>query len=263
VGNEIQPFEFPATGQRVRTVLVDGEPWFYASDVCRVLGVTNVSDALTRVNSSDIGSTDTTDTYQYGAGTRTRNITVKIVNESGLYDLILDSRKPEAKSFRRWVTADVLPSIRQTGKYVSGETAPAIPDISTPAGVLAMAEQFANTARQLVATTAELEQAKPKVESFDALMSSRGNLQMGEVAKILGMGRTALFQFLRGEKILMDNPFRKDQHNVPYERYMKYFYVGTKTQRNSQGQTFIVATTYVRPEGVEYIRKRLNDARAA
>ena len=93
--------------QEVRTVLIDGEPWFVAKDVCEVLGIGNTSQALSYLEDDERGVT-TNDTPG-------GNQQVSIVNESGLYSLILRSRKPEAKLFKRWITHEVLPTIRKTG----------------------------------------------------------------------------------------------------------------------------------------------------
>lgn len=249
MGADITPYVFPETQQAVRTVEIDGKPWFVARDVCAVLGVANAADAIGRIpeRMKGVGNYDT-------PGGRQR---MSVINLPGAIRLIMRSNKPWAERFQDWLAEDVVPSVMETGHYSTVETAPAIPDVSTPAGVLAMAEMFAKTAQQLVTTTAELEAAKPKAESFDALMSSEGHLNMNEVAKTLGVGRTRLYEFLRSERILIDNPGRKDQHNVPYQAYMRYFHVATKKLRNTYGRTFIVATTYVKPSGVEFIRKRL------
>lgn len=110
MGLAVQPFEFPATGQAVRTVLRDdGEPWFVAADVCAVLAIRNNRDALTALDDDEKGvaTTDTPGGEQQ----------VSVVNEPGLYSLILRSRKPEAKAFKRWITHDVLPALRKGGTY--------------------------------------------------------------------------------------------------------------------------------------------------
>lgn len=163
--NDIVPHTFPETGQPVRTVTIDGEPHFVASDICAVLGIANVGNALARLSGDDIRSTDVIDSIG-------RSQETKAVTESGLYDLILDSRKPQARYFRRWVTADVIPSIRRTGSY-SVATAPALPDITTPAGVLAMAEQFALTARQLVDADRRIAELEPKAVAHDTYLSAQ------------------------------------------------------------------------------------------
>lgn len=97
--------------------LVQDDPEFIANEVCKILGLNNVSMALSRLNEDDISSTDVIS--EYGTEGAVRRQRVKTVNESGLYDLVLSSRKPEAKKFRRWVTKDVLPEIRRDGSYVA------------------------------------------------------------------------------------------------------------------------------------------------
>lgn len=99
----------------VRTVTDEqGNPWFVAADVCKVLEIGNVSQAMTRLDDDEKADITTNDTSSNGV-TQKRNMTT--INESGLYSLILTSRKPEAKSFKKWVTSEVLPSIRKTGSY--------------------------------------------------------------------------------------------------------------------------------------------------
>lgn len=104
---QVIPFQFEA--QEVRTLLIDGQPWFVAADVCQALAVRNNRDALSRLDEDEKGVA-TTDTL---GGTQA----VGIINESGLYSLILTSRKAEAKRFKKWVTAEVLPAIRKHGRY--------------------------------------------------------------------------------------------------------------------------------------------------
>lgn len=107
--NEQKHFSFSPTKIDVRYEMIDGEPWFVANDVCNILGIVNSRDALSRLEDDEkgVGITDTLGGKQE----------MNIVNESGLYNLIFQSRKPEAKKFRKWVTSEVLPSIRKTGKY--------------------------------------------------------------------------------------------------------------------------------------------------
>ena len=105
-------FEYEDQTQ-VRTVEVDGEPWFYANDVCKALDIKNPRDAITRLDEDDVGTTD-------GVDSLGRKADIRIVSEIGLYDLILQSRKEGARKFKRWITHDVLPQIRRTGRYVHG-----------------------------------------------------------------------------------------------------------------------------------------------
>ena len=104
----LEVFQFNA--DQVRTTLVDGEPWFVIGDVCKALDIANPTDAASRLEGDDLGSTEVIDSI--GRARQTR-----ICNESGFYDLVFQSRKPEARAFRRWVTGDVLPALRRQGFY--------------------------------------------------------------------------------------------------------------------------------------------------
>ena len=101
----------------IRSLLRDGEPWFVAPDVCRVLGLGNVTESLRPLDEADLSTVEVRS--ENDGGGVVQNRTVNIVNESGLYQLIFTSRKPEAKAFKRWVTREVLPAIRKTGRYAA------------------------------------------------------------------------------------------------------------------------------------------------
>ena len=109
--NAIQAFVFPETKHKVRVVIdKHGNPWWVAKDVCIVLGIGNVSDAIARLADDEFDTIEVTDSIG-------RKQKTYVVNESGLYALIFNSRKPEAKAFQKWVTSEVLPTIRKTGSY--------------------------------------------------------------------------------------------------------------------------------------------------
>ena len=112
--NTLQSFSYESN--EVRTVMIDGEPWFVLRDVCQVLGISHVKDTADRLDQDEVGQTEVIDSLG-------RKQTVTIISESGLYAVILRSDKPEAKPFRKWVTAEVLPTIRKKGGYISGQTA--------------------------------------------------------------------------------------------------------------------------------------------
>ncbi len=105
-----QAFVFNASNQQVRTVLLDGKPYFVAKDVCSILGISNHNDAVSRLDEDERDGVGITDPIG-------REQKATVVNESGLYHLIFQSRKPEAKAFRKWVTSEVLPTLRRTGRY--------------------------------------------------------------------------------------------------------------------------------------------------
>ena len=148
---------FSYQDKQVRTVLINGEPWFVAKDVCDVLAISNNRDALSRLDEDEKNTVALTD------GNRGNPNTV-IVNESGLYSLILGSRKPEAKAFKRWVTHEVLPAIRETGRY---ETKPLSELEILQASVNLLVEQerkLKQLAQQNAAHETRIEQLENKIE---------------------------------------------------------------------------------------------------
>jgi prophage antirepressor-like protein len=163
-------FQFPA--YQLRTVMRDGEPWFVAADVIAALGIGNITDALRRLDDEEKGfdSIDTLGGVQQLA----------IVNESGLYSLILGSRKPEAKKFKKWVTAEVLPAIRRTGRYVATQVGPepqamrALPVTSDDLvrQVASLSRQVANLSRRVITTQGKLVKVQARnIELIEGRMS--------------------------------------------------------------------------------------------
>ncbi|ATW60205.1 antirepressor [Mycobacterium phage Ph8s] len=181
--------------REIRVVQLDGEPWFVAMDVCNALGISNPSDALTRLNEADLGSTEVRSGPQ--------NRRVRTVNESGLYDLILDSRKPEAKAFRRWITSEVVPTIRKTGGAYVKPGSQAELDLSDPDTALAKLAEVVAIAQESRAYAAKLEaQAKadaPLVESSKRFFDySGGDLHTTtDVARMLNIPPYTFRSYLR------------------------------------------------------------------
>ncbi|MEV4415009.1 BRO family protein [Catellatospora sp. NPDC049609] len=231
-------YRFPATGATVRTVVIDGEPWFVAADVCAVLELGNPRSSVALLDSDERG----VHTMDTPGGPQP----LGVVSESGLYSLILRSRKPEARPFKRWVTSEVLPAIRRTGRY---ELAPALPQT-----YVAALRELADTVEQRDAAQAALAVAAPKAEAYDTYQSADGTHSFGEVAKMLhaetGLGRNLLMRRLRELRVLMAD-------NVPYQRYAEHFHVVAQSYEHSDGEREATHTTRVRPSGVELIRRRL------
>lgn len=171
----VQPFDF--AGHSVRTIVIDGEPHFFLGDTCAVLDIANVGNVAARLNEADIR---TVDVWSETAG---RTYPRKAVNESGLYDLILDSRKPEAKTFRRWVTSEVLPAIRKTGTY---STTPAL----TEDEIVHQALQI--TAAKVEALTARVAELEQPARAWDHLASASGDYSVNEAAKTLSRDHSVL-----------------------------------------------------------------------
>lgn len=247
--NAVEVFKNEEFGE-VRTVMINGEPWFVAADVCRALEIKNSRDAMTRLDDDekDVALTDTLG----GAQTST------VVNESGLYALVLGSRKPEAKAFKRWITHDVIPSIRKHGAYITPQKLyECLQDPRAMANILTALADEQDKNRRLESENAALsttiEEQKPKVEFADHVSASENSVDMGEFAKIaykngITLGCNNLFKKLRQLDILMDG-------NIPYQRYMnsgwfeviEYTYrrgdtvcVGTKTLVTGKGQIGLV-----------------------
>lgn len=176
--SSIQRYEFQGTG--VRVVIIDGQPWFVAADVCEVLEIGNSRQALVRLAEDEKGVT-TTDTL---GGAQS----VSIVSRSGLYRLIFTSRKPEAEAFRMWVFREVLPSIEDTGTYsVAG--APVAPTTMVEALTLALEQQR------------EIEALRPAAELGNRLLDSGEVFTVTEAASLLyndggNIGRTRLFEVM-------------------------------------------------------------------
>lgn len=233
----------------VRTVIRDGEPWFVAADVCRVLGYRRTSDAMRHVDREDY-EVITSDTVSPGqpeyslmplpAGNL--RYSVSLVNESGLYSLVLRSSRPEAVAFKRWVTSELLPAVRRGG-YSLG-----VPTTLPEALELAAAQ-----ARQLDAARTELAESAPKVAAFDTYLDAEGSVPMGAVANMLGIGRTTLFSLLRRADIL------QRQDNRPYQCHAHHFEVIGHTRPHPSGIDRAAYTVRVRPSGVELIRRTLTD----
>ena len=232
--NKIQVFSNDEFG-KVRTLMIDNEPWFVGKDVAEVLGYTNPSKALSdHVDTEDKLNNETLLSLGQRGGW--------LINESGLYSLILSSKLPSAKKFKRWVTSEVLPAIRKTGSYN-------LPDFSNPAeAARAWAKEYEEKQKAL----AQVTEMKPKAEFYDDVTGSTDTIDIGSVAKVLNipnMGRNKLFSFLRENKIL-------NKRNEPYQEYVdKGYFRQIETSWEHNGTTHINLKTVVFQKGVDYIRQ--------
>ena len=237
--NEIRIFESPEFGQ-IRTVKDEkGEPWFCLRDVCKVLGLKQ-GDVCQRL-AKGLVSTQPLSTR---GGTQMANF----VNEDGLYDVILDSRKPSARAFRKWVTSEVLPQIRKTGGYIPLN---AEDDEKT---ILAKALRIAN--RTLEQKDELIEAQRPKVEFADAVTTGDGCILISEMAKLLTRngyvtGRTRLFRWMR------ENGHIFKRSTEPIQRWVEEGLFATsvtmiKTHHGSEERV----TTKVTGKGQEYFLRK-------
>jgi len=232
--NKIQVFSNDEFG-KVRTLMIDNEPWFVGKDVAEVLGYTNPSKALSdHVDTEDKLNNETLLSLGQRGGW--------LINESGLYSLILSSKLPSAKKFKRWVTSEVLPAIRKTGSYN-------LPDFNNPAeAARAWAKEYEEKQKAL----AQVTEMKPKAEFYDDVTGSTDTIDIGSVAKVLNipnMGRNKLFSFLREKKVL-------NKRNEPYQEYVdKGYFRQIETSWEHNGTTHINLKTVVFQKGVDYIRQ--------
>mgnify|MGYP004468493819 CR=1 FL=1 len=190
--NQLKVFANPTFGS-IRTLSIDGEPWFVASDVCKALGIANNRDAVARLDEDEKGValTDTLGGVQ--------NLTT--VNEPGLYALVLSSRKPEAKAFKRWITHEVIPSIRKHGGYVAGQEH--MSDEELMAKALLMAQKtIADRDARISALQVEVAVAQPKVDYFNELVDRNLLTGIRETAKELGIKQKVFVDFLLNKKYL-------------------------------------------------------------
>lgn len=235
--NELQIFENPEFG-RVRTTVIDGEPWFVAADVCHALDIGNPSDALNRLDSDE-----RTLVSIEGAS---NGKPVNGVNEPGLYSLVLGSRKPEAKAFKRWITHEVIPAIRKTGGY----HVPQSPEEQMAQGLLAAQKLLAEKDKRI-------EEMRPKEIFADAVSVSKTDILIGDLAKLIkqnghDIGQKRLFAWLREKGYLIK---RKGlDWNMPTQKAMemKLFRVKETVVTHSDGHTTVSKTTKVTGKGQVY-----------
>lgn len=226
------PEVFNFQSKPIRVVLIDGEPWWVAVDVCAVLEIGNPSQALKRLDQDE---TTLISIEGIPAGQN-------VVNESGLYALVLGSRKKEAKEFKKWITRDVLPSIRKTGSYGVEKA------LSDPKQLRAL---LGNYAERVEALEARVEEMIPKERFHDSVSQAINAQTVQEVAKVLGWGPQKLFAWLRGAGYLM-----KD--NIPYQRYINegYFKVVERVRYDPKTKEPITYTrTLITGRGLAKLEK--------
>ena len=241
---------FHYQGNPLRTIQNEGEAWFIAADICATLGLSQVSRAVKRLDEDTVRLLKVT-LPQNPA----RSVIMNAVNESGLYQLILASNKPAAKSFRRFVTHEVLPALRQTGSYqmeIAALEPGRLPRFSRR-DLLNLAVEAETECEQL---RQENDTLRPKAEYYDRVADTTDSFSLGETAKMLGIprhGRNNLIKFLRRDGLLMAN-------NVAKQRYIDrgYFQIVQHDFFAPDGTPRVSAVTRVYAKGVDFIRNRLD-----
>lgn len=235
----IQVFEYQ--NNKVRTVDMDGEAWFVLKDVCEVLNIADHKVVVRRLDEDEVCQTPLTDSMG-------RQQSTTIINESGLYHVILRSDKPEAAPFRRWVTNDVLPAIRKTGSY----NAPQLTRSQLLATALIAAHE------ELEEKDKQIAELTPKGVFADAVSASSQSILVGEMAKLLSqngiqMGQNRLFSWLRENGYLIKDRKRTD-YNMPTQKSMelRLFEIKETSIAHSDGHTSINKTPKVTGIGQVY-----------
>lgn len=233
--NELQIFSNPAFGE-IRVTDQNGEPWFVAADVCRALDIGNPTQAIARLDSDE-------STLISNEGRE-----MNIISEPGLYALVLGSRKPEAKAFKRWVTHEVIPSIRRTGGYIAGAESMTPEELMAKALTVAQ-KTLADREARLSVLTVENQIMQPKAEYFDELVDRNLLANFRETAKQLGVPPKKFVQFLLDKKYVYRD---KRGKLMPYEDKNKGLFE-IKEQFNEKTQ-WAGTQTLVTPKGRETFR---------
>jgi anti-repressor protein len=237
----------------VRTILKDGEPWFVAKDVCEVLEIADARQAVDRLDEDERCLIPVADSLGRQQETYT-------VNEPGLYSLILGSRKPEAKNFKRWITHEVLPSIRKHGAYMTPEKIEEVllnPDTIIQLATTLKAEREKNHQLRLANMQKDqvINELQPKATYYDLVLQNKNLLSVTKIAKDYGMSATALNKMLAEEKV----QFRQGDCWLLYQRYAERGYTQSKTQVIDEGRTKL--HTYWTQKGRLFIYDLLKNKR--
>ena len=248
--NDIQVFNNPEFGE-IRTVEINNEPWFVGKDIAVALGYKDTVNAI-KAHVDDEDKAGWQITTQFG----TKETTV--ISESGLYALVLSSKLPTAKKFKRWVTSEVLPSIRKHGAYMTPETLEKM--VLTPDFGIRLLTELKAEQDKRKALEATVEEQKPHVLFSNAVSASKTTILIGALAKLLkqngiNIGQNRLFEWLRQNGFLVK---RGDNRNMPTQKAMEMglFEVKESCHLNSNGCNVITKTTVVTGKGQCYFINR-------
>lgn len=238
--NDILVFHYKSS--EVRTVELNGEPWFVLKDVCAVLGISNHKMTAQRLDADEVSLTDLTDSMG-------RQQETTVINESGLYNVILRSDKPEAKPFRKWVTSEVLPSIRKHGAYMTPQKIEEA--LLNPDTIISLAQQL----KEERVKTAKLAPAAEYAQNF--LLASGGRL-VSSIAKDYGMSAQRFNQILNA----LDIQYRKGGQWMLYQKYTGKGYTETRVNLipHNDGRTHQHPETLWTARGCAFLSKQLAKA---
>lgn len=235
--NELQVFKNQEFGS-VRTLVINSEPWFVGKDVAEALGYKNTKDALAKhVDSEDKEILKS----QNATLENIPNRGVTVVNESGLYSLVLSSKLPSAKKFKRWVTSEVLPALRKTGQY----------QVKELSGSELMAKALIEAQNVLAAKDKVIEEMKPKASYYDVILNCNGLLATSVIAKDYGWSAIRLNEYLHKKGI----QFKQGKTWLLYQKYATEGYASTKTHEHlgNDGTNHANVHTYWTQKGRRFI----------
>ena len=238
----------------VRTTIIDDEPYFSLNDVCRILEIKNPRDAKSRLNLDGVGTTD-------GVDSLGRRTDVTMINESNLYKLVFQSRKPEAERFADWVTSEVLPAIRKHGAYMTDGVIERT--LTDPDYLIMLATNLKEEKAKRALAEAVNEKNKPKVLFADTVSASKRSCLMGELAKMISqeairqgksdkkIGQNKLFAWMRNKGYLCKGGERRNQ---PKQSYVEQglFEIKKGTRLDGQGNNVVTSTTKITGKGQIY-----------
>lgn len=210
--NEIFNFQ----GQQVRTVTINGEPYFVGKDVADVLGYNDTNQAVRK----HVDDEDKL-TRQFDGSGQKRNMT--IINESGLYALILGSKLPQAKEFKRWVTSEVLPTIRKHGAYLTDSKIEEV--LLSPDTIINLATQLKNERAEKEQLKIELEEARKQTSYLDLILQTKDQLTTTQIAQDYGMSASKFNQLLKDLRIQR----KVNSQWVLYKQYLGKGYIASRT----------------------------------
>lgn len=252
--NKLRVFNSEEFGE-IRTVSINGEPWFVGKDVAGALGYKNTKDALaTHVDNSDkiMGSQNTTPSIKDNMG---REQYPTWINESGLYALIFGSKLESAQRFKRWVTSEILPSIRKHGGYIADQESMSDDELLEKA-ILVAQRKIAERDKIIAQKQERIEQMIPKEVFADSVSASKQSILIGDLAKLIcqnghPVGQKRLFKWMRDNGYLMKTG---SSYNMPMQRYVEQglFEVKESTINNPDGSVRITRTTVVTGKGQIY-----------
>ena len=258
--NELKIFENPAFG-KVRLVEQGGEPWFVGKDVAEILGYSDLNKAVAmHVDDDDKKLNDKTSPSFGQRGTT-------LINESGLYSLVLSSKLPDAKKFKHWVTAEVLPAIRKTGGYIAGSEKMSDAELMAKAVLVAQATIKERDAR-IKELESDTQRMKPKEIFADAVSASDQTILIGDLAKLIkqnghDIGQKRMFEWLRNNGYLIKR--QGADYNSPTQRAMELglFRIKETAVTHSDGHVTVSKTVKVTGKGQAYFVNKLLGAKGA